>query len=235
MPRALPVAATGSCGAGRDVCPTPGPGPGIDSEARAGPGTDGGARRLLRPAAVYCGAVRCGRAGGRAGGRDRGWFAFDCASSVPLDRAICATDPGPGNAALIRIFKAFRLLKMFRPVAPHPSPSESPRRSPSRSLPPIFQCACARARLRRAVCVPCVRACARANVFVRRRRAARDGQVGHVDYKTIYYIISYYTVYFIKNSYNIVLLEFVGKIPAGQIAVGISALAGAHGQAWPSR
>eukprot|EP00291_Cryptomonas_curvata_P028673 CAMPEP_0172214126 /NCGR_PEP_ID=MMETSP1050-20130122/37987_1 /TAXON_ID=233186 /ORGANISM="Cryptomonas curvata, Strain CCAP979/52" /LENGTH=675 /DNA_ID=CAMNT_0012895059 /DNA_START=301 /DNA_END=2325 /DNA_ORIENTATION=- len=44
----------------------------------------------------------------------RGWFAFDCASSVPLDRAICATDPG--NAAFLRVFKALRLLKMFRVI-----------------------------------------------------------------------------------------------------------------------
>ena len=45
-------------------------------------------------------------------GTVRGWFTFDVVSSIPLDRAICLTNPN--NASFLRVFKAFRLLKMFR-------------------------------------------------------------------------------------------------------------------------
>ena len=48
---------------------------------------------------------------------DRSWFAFDVVSSIPLDRAICVTDPD--NASFLRVFKAFRLLKMFRSAPWH--------------------------------------------------------------------------------------------------------------------
>jgi hypothetical protein len=65
----------------------------------------------------------------------RSWFAFDVVSSIPLDRAICETDPG--NASFLRAFKAFRLLKMFRctPRIPHPAEALAEYSLPL-SLPP---------------------------------------------------------------------------------------------------